>query len=139
MKSEFTSRAEFLKTLSSKAEGQDLKVSAQLAKALVGEFGYRSDDAEVCLDAKGKIEPDIEVRDVENIPLNDDVAEYFAREIEPFAPDAWCDPTKETVGYEILFTRHFYKYVPPRDLDEIDSELNELVAEIQNLLSKIEK
>ncbi len=136
---EFTSRTDFVKTLSSEAENHGIKLSAQLTKSLVGEFGYRSAEAEICLDAKGKIEPDADERDTENVPLDEDVAEYFAREVEPFAPDAWVDRTKEKIGYEIAFTRHFYKYIPPRDLEEIDSELNLLVSEIQALLKEIEK
>jgi type I restriction enzyme M protein len=137
--SEYASRTHFLNTLASEAANQGLKLSAPLAKVLVGEFSFRSDEAEICLDAKGKIEPDSDARDTENVPLEEDFAEYFAREVVPFAPDAWIDGTKEKIGYEIPFTRHFYKYVPPRDLQEIDSELNVLVSEIQILLSEIEK
>jgi type I restriction enzyme M protein len=139
IKVEFKSRADFLEKLSSAADKNGLKLSVQVAKALVGEFAFRSDEAEICLDSKGKIEPDTEARDTENVPLDEDVVTYFTREVEPFAPDAWIDPTKEKIGYEIPFTRHFYKYVPPRDLEEIDSELNSLVAEIQVLLRAIEK
>ena len=136
---EYDSRPDFLNALDSEAGNQGLKLSAPLAKALVGEFSFRSDEAEVCLDAKGKIEPDSDARDTENVPLDEDVAKYFAREVEPFAPDAWIDHTKEKIGYEIPFTRQFYKYVPPRHLAEIDTELNKLVTEIQQLLAEIEK
>jgi type I restriction enzyme M protein len=139
LKSEYTSRTNFLNTLTSEATNQGLKLSAPQTKALVGEFGYRSEEAEVCFDSKEKIEPDTDSRDTENVPLDEDVSEYFAREVEPFAPGAWIDETKEKIGYEIPFTRHFYKYVPPRDLEEIDSELNSLVTQIQILLSEIEK
>jgi len=136
---EYDSRPEFLNALETEAGNQGMKISATLAKALVGEFSYRSDEAEVCVDAKGKIEPDGDSRDTENVPLDEDVAQYFAGEVEPFAPDAWIDHTKEKIGYEIPFTRHFYKYIPPRPLAEIDNELNILVAEIQTLLREIEK
>lgn len=136
---EFTSRTDFLKTLSSEAESQGLKLPSPIAKALVGEFGFVSNDADVCLDAKGNIEPDAEARDTENVPLEEDVDAFFASEVKAFAPDAWIDPKKEKIGYEIPFTRHFYKYVPPRDLAEIDEELNVLVVEIQSLLREIEK
>jgi type I restriction enzyme M protein len=139
LKSEFTSRTAFIKSLSYEADNQGLKLPAQLTKSLVGEFGFRSNESELNLDAKGKIEPDPEARDTENIPLNQEVAEYFVREVEPFVPDAWIDPAKEKIGYEIPFTRHFYKYVPPRDLGEINEELNTLIAEIQQLLAEIEK
>jgi type I restriction enzyme M protein len=136
---EFTSRTDFVKAISSASVNQGLKPSAQLVKALVGEFGFRSDEAEICLDATGKTEPDPEARDTENVPLDEDVDSYFAREVSPFAPDAWIDTTKEKIGYEIPITRHFYKYIPPRNLEEIDHELNALVAEIQVLLRAIEK
>jgi type I restriction enzyme M protein len=137
--SEYASRTDFLKNLISEAGKQGLKLPAPLVKALVNEFSFRSEEAEVCLDAKGKIEPDPDSRDTENVPLDDDVYDYFAREVEPFAPDAWIDHAKEKIGYEIPFTRHFYKYSPPRDLAEIDAELNTLVIEIQALLREIEK
>jgi type I restriction enzyme M protein len=136
---QFNSRTELLKTLSSEIETQGLKLSPQLAKALIAEFGFRSDEAELCLDSSGKVEPDTDARDTENVPLDEDVDKYFAREVEPFAPDAWADSAKEKIGYEIPFTRHFYKYLPPRDLELIDSELNDLVSEIQVLLRAIKK
>jgi type I restriction enzyme M protein len=136
---QFGSRTDFLKTLSSETERQRLKLSSPQLKALVSEFGYRSDEAEICLDAKGKIEPDSDARETENVPLDEDVAEYFAREVEPFAPDAWIDVTKEKIGYEIPLSSHFYTYVAPRPLAEIDDELNALVSEIQILLREIEK
>lgn len=136
---DYESRPNFLNALELEAGNHGFKLPAPLAKALLGEFSFRSDEAEVCLDAKGKIEPDSDARDTENVPLDEDVAQYFAREVEPFAPDAWIDQTKEKIGYEIPFTRHFYKYVPPRHLAEIDTELNKLVSEIQQLLAEIEK
>jgi type I restriction enzyme M protein len=139
MNKEFTSRAEFLTALTEAAKKQGLSLAAPAQKALVGIFGTRIDDAELCLDSKGKIEPDSDARDTENVPLSEDVEAYFEREVKQFAPDAWLDPTKEKIGYEIPFTRHFYKYVPPRDLAEIDAELNSLVVEIQALLKEIEK
>ncbi len=95
---------------------------------------------------KGKPLPDPDMRDYENVPLVEDIDEYFAREVLPHVPDAWIadikDPkTKQTVrakiGYEIPFTRYFYVYTPPRPLAEIDAELRELEAEIQTLLSEV--
>jgi type I restriction enzyme M protein len=139
MKPDFNSRDEFSKALTEVSKQQKLNLAAPTLKALVGIFGTRSEDAELCMDSKGQIEPDSDERDTENVPLGEDLEEYFEREIRPFASDAWIDPSKEKVGYEIPFTRHFYKYVPPRALEEIDSELNALVAEIQTLLREIEK
>lgn len=68
---------------------------------------------------KGKPVADSELRDTENVPLKEDIDEYFKREVLPFAPDAWIDKTKTKVGYEIPFTRYFYKYVPPKPSKEI--------------------
>ena len=72
---------------------------------------------------KGKPQPDSSLRDTENVPYKDDVAEYFKREVLPHAPDAWIDPDKTKVGYEIPFNRHFYVFKPPRPLAEIDADL----------------
>jgi len=71
------------------------------------------------------------------VPLIDDIEEYFAREVLPHVPDAWIDPDKTKVGYEIPFTRHFYRYVPPRPLDEIEKDLRVLVSEIQAMLAEV--
>ncbi|MCY1206011.1 type I restriction-modification system, M subunit [compost metagenome] len=72
---------------------------------------------------KGKPQPDTALRDTENVPLAEDVQAYFKREVLPHAPDAWIDPEKTKVGYEIPFNRHFYVFQPPRPLTEIDAEL----------------
>src|SRR5262249_44300755 len=67
---------------------------------------------------KGQIVPDTDLRDFENVPLGEDIHEYFTREVLPHVPDAWIDETKTKIGYEIPFTRHFYVYEPPRPLAE---------------------
>ena len=100
------------------------------------DFGYhsitverplRGEDGKVVLGQKGKQkgkpQPDSSLRDTENVPYKDDVAEYFQREVLPHAPDAWIDPDKTKVGYEIPFNRHFYVFKPPRPLAEIDADL----------------
>ncbi len=83
----------------------------------------RDEEADVCVDAKGKPEPDAELRDNENVPLKEDINAYFEREVRPHVADAWIDDTKTKVGYEIPFTRHFYKYTPLRALEEIEGEI----------------
>ena len=133
------SREKFIAILKHESEQDGISLSATVLKALVAAFGERNEIAEVCTDSKGKTESDSDLRDTENVPLSEDVDSYFKREVLPYAPDAWIDASKEKIGYEIPFTRHFYKYVPPRPLEEIDAELNVLVAEIQSLLSEIEK
>lgn len=82
-------------------------------------------------------EPDPDLRDFDNVPLKDDVDAHFNREVLPHLPDAWMDRSKDKVGYEINFNRHFYKYIPPRPLEEIDAELKEAEVEIARLLQEV--
>ncbi len=83
---------------------------------------------------KGKPQPDSAQRDTENVPLADDVAAYFKREVLPHAPDAWIDTEKTKVGYEIPFNRHFYVFKPPRPLAEIDAELKQTTDRILDMI-----
>lgn len=82
-------------------------------------------------------EPDTALRDFENVPLKDDIDAYFEREVRPHVPDAWMDRDKDKVGYEINFNRHFYKYTPPRPLEEIDADLKEAEEKIVRLLREV--
>lgn len=83
---------------------------------------------------KGKPQPDSSLRDTENVPLTEDVGEYFKREVLPHAPDAWIDPDKTKVGYEIPFNRHFYVFKPPRPLAEIDADLKRTTDRILDMI-----
>ncbi|SMQ69711.1 type I restriction enzyme M protein [Altererythrobacter xiamenensis] len=85
--------------------------------------------------AKGKPVADTSLRDTENVPLTEDVDTYFEREVKPHAPDAWIDKSKTKIGYEIPFNRHFYVFEPPRPLQEIDAELDEVTDRIRALLT----
>ncbi len=82
-------------------------------------------------------EPDPRLRDFENVPLKDNVDAYFKREVAPHVPEAWMDRGKDKVGYEINFNRHFYKYTPPRPLEEIDADLKEAEEKIMRLLREV--
>ena len=86
---------------------------------------------------KGKPQADSALRDTENVPLSDDIAAYFKREVLPHAPDAWIDHDKSKVGYEIPFNRHFYVFEPPRSLHEIDEELKGVTANIMRMLEEL--
>ena len=86
---------------------------------------------------KGKPQPDTALRDTENVPLTEDIEEYFTREVLPFAPDAWIDENKTKVGYEIPFTRYFYKYEAPKPSAEIMAEILELEKELDGSLGEI--
>ncbi len=82
-------------------------------------------------------EPDPDLRDFENVPFKEDIGAYFEREVLPHVPDAWMDRDKDKVGYEINFNRHFYRYTPPRPLEEIDAELKLAEEEIVRLLGEV--
>ena len=110
-------------------------------------FGYhtitverpeRDAQGQVVLGAKGKGKgkpvADASLRDTENVPLSDDITEYFKREVLPHAPDAWIDTDKTKVGYEIPFNRHFYVFKPPRPLAEIDAELKGVTDNILRMI-----
>ena len=85
--------------------------------------------------AKGQPQPDTALRDTETVPLDQDIHEYFAREVLPHAPDAWIDEARTRIGYEIPFNRHFYVFEPPRPLAEIDADLARITARIQQMLA----
>lgn len=97
----------------------------------------RDEEAEICLDAKGNPEPDPALRDYENVPLKEDIEEYMKREVLPHVPDAWIDHTKTKIGYEINFNRYFYKYSPPRPLEEIEADLKKIEKEIADMLAEV--
>ena len=102
-------------------------------------FTEKDPDAEPVLKGtrKGDLEADSALRDFENVPLKDDIDGYFEREVRPHVPDAWMDRDKDRIGYEINFNRHFYRYSPPRPLEEIDAELKEAEEEILRLLQEV--
>ena len=130
--------SEFAKKLKGLLAEIDALSNAQI-NGLVKHFAERDEEAPVVADKKGKASPDPDLRDTENVPLTEDIDDYVQREIEPHLSEFWVDRSKDKVGYEIPFTRHFYKYVPPRPLEEIDAELNQLFAEISQLLKEVEK
>ena len=116
------------------------------------DFGYRTITVErperdkagtVVLATKGKLkgkpQPDADLRDTENVPLSEDVEEYFKREVLPHASDAWIDEEKTKVGYEIPFNRHFYVFKPPRALAVIDAELKTVTDKILEMIGGLTK
>lgn len=119
--------------------GEINDLSTAQINGLVKHFAERDDEAPIVTDKKGKPSPDPDLRDTENVPLTEDIEAYIEREIKPHLDEFWVDPSKDKVGYEIPFTRHFYKYTPPRPLEEIDAELNQLFSEISQLLKQVEK
>ncbi|NLI93030.1 MAG: hypothetical protein GX434_12810 [Peptococcaceae bacterium] len=86
---------------------------------------------------KGQVQPDSNLRDTENVPLTEDIDSYFAREVLPFAPDAWIDKSKTKIGYEIPLTRYFYKYIPPQPARDIMAEILEIEKELDGALKAV--
>ena len=146
-------RDEIVKLYGEYVEGEHSKIFR------TDEFGYWTitverplidDDGNVVTDKKGNPKPDPKLRDTENVPFTyggntageagakATITKYMLEEVLPHVSDAWVDDKKTKVGYEIPFTRHFYKYVPPRLLAEIDADLEAQVAKILNLLREVE-
>jgi type I restriction enzyme M protein len=114
-----------------------VRLSTAELKAVLTALGERDDTAEICWDKHGNPEPDPELRDTENVPLKESIETYFQREILPHVPDAWIDEVKTKVGYEIPLNRHFYRYEPPRPLEEIEADIKILEGEILALLKEV--
>lgn len=121
-------------------------IETEISKIFDNEdFGYtkitverplRDENGELIL-KKGKKQPDSSLRDTESVPLKEDIDEYFKREVLPFAPDAWINEKKSVVGYEIPFTRYFYKYEAPKPSAEIMAEILELEKELDGSLAEV--
>ncbi len=141
----FKDREKFLVALGAAAKRVGLKLTAPVRKAILGALSERDETAEVCRDEEGHPEPDPELRDTENVPLEEPIEAYFDREVKPYVPDAWIntalrdqkDGQVGRVGYEINFNRYFYKYTPPRPLPKIEADIKTLEKEILEMLGKV--
>jgi type I restriction enzyme M protein len=105
-------------------------------RAITVERPLLDDAARPVRDSKGRLKADPKSRDTENVPWDQDVDAYFEREVKPFLPDAWIDKSKTKDGCEIPFTRHFHVYTPPRPLEEIDRDLDEVLGRIRHRLDQ---
>ena len=112
---------------------KDFDLKPTFIKSIILALSEHDDSAEYVLDNKGKKQPDSNLRDSEKIPLKQDIDEYFKKEVIPYYPDAWMDRKKDKVGYELNFTQYFYKYKPPRPLDEIGKEIALITKDIEKL------
>lgn len=135
----FTNRDSFSKHLTGALNEEGLALKPAVLKVIVNELGERDEDGEVVLNRVRKPEPDSTLRDTENVPWDQDIHEYLEREVKPFIPDAWIDESKTKEGAEIPFTRHFYEYVPPRPLEEIDRDLDEVLGRIRARLEEVKR
>jgi type I restriction enzyme M protein len=118
------------------ASGVD-KAGAPMLKALSERCMVRDPEADPVRDSKARIVADPDLRDTENVPFTEDVDDYVAREIHPHVADAWVADKKGKLGYDIPFTRLFYRHTPPRPSEEIKAELREREARIRQLLEEV--
>ncbi|MGM0677969.1 MAG: type I restriction-modification system subunit M [Pseudomonadota bacterium] len=141
----YTSREDFLKDFKAALKALELKLGAPVMKAIQGALSERDPEASICTDNQGNPEPDTSLRDNENVPLGESVFDYFEREVKPHVPDAWIDESKRDpldgeigiVGFEIPFNRHFYKFTPPRPLEEIDADLKACTDRIKRMIEEL--
>ncbi len=141
----FLDQALFEAELSQATQEAKIKLAAPIKKAIFSALSERNDEAEVCRDREGRPEPDPQLRDTESVPLVEDVESFFAREVKPHVPDAWIDTKRRDardgqvglVGYEINFNRYFYEYRPPRPLEQIQADIQQVEKEIVAMLREV--
>ena len=97
----------------------------------------KDENGKIITDSKGKPKSDSSLKDIENVPMKESIADYFKKEVLPFAPDAWYDKTKMKVGYEIAFNKYFYQYEGLRPLKDIAADILLLEQETDGLLKEI--
>jgi type I restriction enzyme M protein len=150
-------RGDFEGVLDAAAKKAGVKLPAPARTAVLSVLSQRDETAATCRDKEGNPEPDPELRDTESVPLpaGDDpvdaegvpasVRAFFEREVRPHVPDAWIDSRKRDardgrvglVGYEINFTRYFYRYSPPRPLEKIEADIRAIEGDILRMLAEI--
>ncbi len=141
----YRDRDEFERALTGAAKKTGVALSGPVRKAILSALSERDESAEICRDRDGEPEPDPELRDTESVPLSETVEAFFEREVKPHVPDAWIDTSKRDekdgkvgiVGYEINFNRYFYKYTPPRPLEEIEAEIRDIEKDIVRMLAEV--
>jgi type I restriction enzyme M protein len=141
----FKNRTAFDAALEKAAKAAVLKLPVSVRKAILSALSERDETAEICRDSEGNPEPDPELRDTENVPLSETFEDYFEREVKPYVPDAWTntairdekDGQIGRVGYEINFNRYFYKYTPPRALEEIEMEIKGVEKDVLEMLREV--
>jgi type I restriction enzyme M protein len=132
----------FKKLVADTIKQEKLKLDAKVQKRILDVVSWKNEDAERVIKKTEKdgtviYEADSDLRDTENVPLDEEIQTYFEREVLKHIPDAWIDHIKTKKGYEISFTRYFYNYVPPRSIEEITAEILQLEKETDGILSEI--
>jgi type I restriction enzyme M protein len=138
-------REEFERLLDVASKKAGVRVPAPARKAILSALSERDETAAICCDKNGHREPDPELRDTESVPLAEEVQAFFDREVKPHVLEAWIDTGKRdekdgevgVVGYEINFNRYFYRYVPPRPLEEIEADIRGIESDIMRMLAEV--
>jgi len=141
----FKDRDEFERLLDAASKKADVKLPAPARKAILSALSEHDETAIICRNKDGNPEPDPELRDTESVPLAERVEAFFEREVRPHVPDAWIDTSKRDpkdgqvglVGYEINFNRYFYRYTPPRPLEEIEGDIRGIESDILRMLAEV--
>jgi type I restriction enzyme M protein len=141
----YKDRETFETVLDAAAQKAGQKLASPVRKAILSALSERDETAEICHDRSGEPEPDPELRDTESVPLSETVEAFFEREVKPHVPDAWIDTSKRDpqdgevglVGYEINFNRYFYKYTPPRPLEDIEADIRAIEKDILRMLAEV--
>jgi type I restriction enzyme M protein len=141
----YKDRGEFEPALEAAARQAGIKLAAPVTRAMLSALSERDETAAICRDAEGDPESDRELRDTESVPLAESVEAFFEREVKPHVPDAWIDTARRDekdgqvgiVGYEINFNRYFYRYTPPRPLEEIEADIRAIETDIMRMLSEV--
>lgn len=138
----YSNFSQFVKEFDQALNDLEIKLSSKEKNEILGVVSWKDEEAEKVIKKTEKdgtvvYEVDSDLRDTENVPLKEDIEEYFEREVLPYVPDAWLDKSKTKIGYEINFNKYFYKYEPLRDLDEIRADILKIEEETDGLLNKI--
>jgi len=134
----YKNREVFTEKLKAAFADAGIDMKAPLLKALLAALSEKDETADICVkNKKGDVEADPDLRDTENVPLKEDIHDYFEREVLPHVRDAWIDEEKTKIGYEIPFTRHFYQYQELRPSNEIKAEIQKLEESILEKLKKV--
>lgn len=158
----YKNRTDFTQALNATFKAAGIKLEAPIRKAILSALSEQDETADTCLDAKGNPEPDTDLRDTELVPLpkeielpmlnagegeltddqlpdlvHEHVEIYLAAEVHPHVRDAWVDHKKTKMGYEIPLNRHFYVYEPPRKLETIEKDIENVTRDIMEMLKGI--
>jgi len=132
----------FSKLVTKTIKTLNLELDTKTQKTILTAISWKNEEAQPVIKKQEKdgtiiYEADSDLRDTENVPLDEDIQTYFEREVLAHVPDAWIDHRKTVKGYEISFTRYFYNYVPPRSIEEITAEILQLEKETDGILEEI--